>query len=389
MANIMDYVIWRGDLSLQVSPFNEVDGLILAELSFLNFEGIVPPPGLGSITLQAAADAYFARRSGQELEVGALVPGQVPDLFCLMAHSQRFGDMALSGYCEMTDEALEQQFAALTVETGDGIYISYRGTDDTIIGWKEDLNLSYLEVIPSQTRALEYLGRTARQYPEEGLRIGGHSKGGNLALYAAVHAPAATQERIVQVYNNDGPGFIRSMLGTPEHTRIASRIRTVVPQSSVVGRLLEHEENVQVVRSDAVGVLQHNGFSWQVERDRFVHLDDFSRESKVIDETIEEWQSVLSPERREAFADALYEVLTASGAKTLSALSGDKLKSAVGIVKTYSGLDRETRETLSDSLKLLVQSYARSVADERQKGELERRLERQRKRAEKRREKQK
>ena len=389
MANIMDYLDWRGDLPLTVSPFNEVDGLILAELSFINFEGLVPPPELGrGVPLREAADAYFARHNGAEIDMGVLVPGRIPDLMCRMAHSERFGAMLLNGYCEMIDDASEQQFAALTVELDDGsIYVSYRGTDDTIVGWKEDLNLGYLEVIPSQTRALEYLGRMARQYPDAKLRIGGHSKGGNLAVYAAVRTPAAVQDRILKVYNDDGPGFIKSLAGTPEHTRIADRIQTIVPQSSVVGQLLEHEQNVQVVRSDAEGMLQHDGFSWQVERDRFVHLDGFSREGKVIDETLESWEESLSPKQRETFADALYTVLTASGAKTLTELNGDKLKSAVTMLKTYSNLDRETRQLLSGSLRALVGSYAKNVADDVQKNDLEplrRKLERQRKKTEKR-----
>ena len=382
-------VLMNKDLPLTVSPFNEVDGLILAELSFINFEGIVPPPELGrGVPLRDAAGTYFARHNGQEIDMGVLVPGRIPDLMCRMAHSVRFGGMLLNGYCELMDDAREQQFAALTVELGDGsIYLSYRGTDDTIVGWKEDLNMGYLEVIPSQTRALEYLGRMTRQYPDAKLRIGGHSKGGNLSVYAAVKAPAAVQDRIVQVYNNDGPGFAKPLVGTPEHTRVADRILTVVPQSSVVGQLLEHEQNVEIVRSDAEGMLQHDGFSWQVVGDHFIHLDGFSREGKVIDETLESWEGSLSPKQREAFADALYTVLTASGAKTLSDLNGDKLKSAVTMLKTYSNLDRETRQLLSGSLRALVGSYAKNVADDVQKNDLEplrRKLERQRKKAEKR-----
>ena len=160
-----------------------------------------------------------------------------------------------------------------------------------------------------------------------------------------------------------------------------------MPQSSVVGQLLEHEQNVEIVRSDAEGMLQHDGFSWQVVGDHFIHLDDFSREGKVIDETLESWEGSLSPKQREAFADALYTVLTASGAKTLSDLNGDKLKSAVTMLKPYSNLDRETRQLLSGSLRALVGSYAKNVADDVQKNDLEplrRKLERQRKKAEKR-----
>ena len=183
MANIMDYLDWRGDLPLTVSPFNEVDGLILAELSFINFEGIVPPPELGrGVPLRDAAGTYFARHNGQEIDMGVLVPGRIPDLMCRMAHSVRFGGMLLNGYCELMDDAREQQFAALTVELGDGsIYLSYRGTDDTIVGWKEDLNMGYLEVIPSQTRALRTLqgrqpfGLCRRQGPCR--RAGPHRSG--------------------------------------------------------------------------------------------------------------------------------------------------------------------------------------------------------------------
>lgn len=280
------------------------------------------------------------------------------------------------------------QFAAVSFLLPDGsVYAAYRGTDMTIVGWQEDFNMSFLSAVPAQVKAAEYAGAVARACPGRALRIGGHSKGGNLSVYAAVKAPAAVQDRIVRVYNNDGPGFAKPLVGTPEHMRVADRILTVVPQSSVVGQLLEHEQNVEIVRSDAEGMLQHDGFSWQVVGDHFIHLDGFSREGKVIDETLESWEGSLSPKQREAFADALYTVLTASGAKTLSDLNGDKLKSAVTMLKTYSNLDRETRQLLSGSLRALVGSYAKNVADDVQKNDLEplrRKLERQRKKAEKR-----
>ena len=389
MANLMDYLDWRGDLTLEISPFNEVDALILAELSFVDFDGIVPPPELGrGLPLNEAAEAFFVRHGGKDVPMGVLVPDTISKMLRKLMTSPRFRNMTLNGYTALLDDSIEQQFAALTIDLGNGsIYISFRGTDDTIVGWKEDLNMGFLEEIPSQKQAVEYVARVARQYSDKTIRIGGHSKGGNLSVYAAVKAPAAVQDRIVRVYNNDGPGFAKPLVGTPEHTRVADRILTVVPQSSVVGQLLEHEQNVEIVRSDAEGMLQHDGFSWQVVGDHFIHLDGFSREGKVIDETLESWEGSLSPKQREAFADALYTVLTASGAKTLSDLNGDKLKSAVTMLKTYSNLDRETRQLLSGSLRALVGSYAKNVADDVQKNDLEplrRKLERQRKKAEKR-----
>lgn len=374
MANIMDYLDWRGDLPLTVSPFNEVDGLILAELSFINFEGIVPPPELGrGVPLRDAAGTYFARHNGQEIDMGVLVPGRIPDLMCRMAHSVRFGGMLLNGYCELMDDAREQQFAALTVELGDGsIYLSYRGTDDTIVGWKEDLNMGFLEEIPSQKQAVEYVARIARQYGDRTIRIGGHSKGGNLAVYSAAKSSGEIQERIVAVHNNDGPGFAWDISETPGHKRIASRIHTILPQTSVVGMLMEHEKRYQVVYSTYDGLYQHDGFSWEVKGTQFVHLDDFSREGKLVDETIDKWADSLNTQQREALADALYSVFTASGAKTLSELTEEKLKSAAAMLKTYKNLDRESRRMVSDAFKLFFRLGTKNlVLDTQEEGSRE------------------
>ena len=373
MSTILDYIAWRGDIPLSVSPFNEVDNLLLAELSFLNFNGIVPPPELShGITMEEAARVYFARHEGHEIDMGVLVPDKIPNMFCAMANTVRFSKMRLNSFLERMDPIREQQFAALTIDVGDGsIYVAFRGTDDTLIGWKEDLNLSFLDRIPSQEEALRYLTRIARQYKDRPIRVGGHSKGGNLAVFSAVHAVAATQDRILAVYNNDGPGFFRRLIGTPEHTRIAKKILTIVPQSSIVGQLLEHEENVQVVHSFAEGMLQHDGFSWEVRGTEFVHLEDFSQEGKVFEGTMDAWAASLSVEQREAFADALYEVLTGTGAKTLSELNEEKLKSAVAILKTYQNLDRETRRALTGALWLLVQVGAKNVAQNMGENNLE------------------
>ena len=373
MANILDYIDWRGDLPLDASPFNEVDALIFAELSFLDFTAIVPPPELGrGVRLHDAATAFFRRSEGKEVDMGVLVPDSIPDLLCRMGNSVRYGGMYLSAFEALTDIALEQQFAALTVELGDGsVCVAFRGTDDTLVGWKEDLNLSFLEKIPSQEQALSYLSRVAKQYKREKLRIVGHSKGGNLAVYAAVNAEEKVQKRILGVYNNDGPGFLNDLRQREEYLRVAERIVTIVPQSSVVGRLLEHERNMQVVYSTASGMMQHDGFSWEVLGTGFVRLEEFSREGKILDDTIDRWAESLTPQQREAFADAVYEILGATGAKTLSELRGEKLSSAAAIVKTYQTLDRETRRALTSALRSLVEIGARSIAQDISENELE------------------
>lgn len=371
MANIMDYLDWRGDLPLTVSPFNEVDGLILAELSFINFEGIVPPPELGrGVPLRDAAGTYFARHNGQEIDMGVLVPGRIPDLMCRMAHSVRFGGMLLNGYCELMDDAREQQFAALTVELGDGsIYLSYRGTDDTIVGWKEDLNMGYLEVIPSQTRALEYLGRMTRQYPDARLRIGGHSKGGNLAAWAGLHLPHKDYGRLLAVYNNDGPGFNRSMTERPEYVLLRDKMHTFIPESSIVGVLLEHCEGYTVIASTAKSIMQHEALSWCTERNRFIHLEERSTMGRRSDDVLRDWIGSMTPQERKDFTDAFFEILSMGGkARTLDDVQEMGLSGAVALVKEYAGADEKTRRILVETFKRLAVDIGEEVATSAQDG---------------------
>ena len=371
MANLMDYLDWRGDLTLAVSPFNEVDALILAELSFVDFEGIVPPPEVGrGVRLNEAAEAFFARHGGRDVDMGVLVPDGISQMLRKLMASPRFCGMTLNGYEALLDDEVEEQFSALTIDLGNGsIYISFRGTDDTIVGGKEDLNMSFLEEIPSQKQAVDYVARIARQYPEKTIRIGGHSKGGNLAVYSAAKSSGDIQERIVAVHNNDGPGFIWDISKTPGHKRIAGRIHTVLPQTSVVGMLMEHEKHYQVVYSTYDGLYQHDGFSWQVKGTQFVHLDDFSREGKLVDEALSSWADSLNTQQREALAEALYSVFTATGAKTLSELNEEKLKSASAMLKTYKNLDRESRRMVSEMFKIFFRLGTKNfVLDTQEEG---------------------
>ncbi len=366
MENMLDYLDWRGDVPVDVDGFNEVDNLILAKLSHIEFQGIVPPPGKGAgVRLCDAAEAYCAGHGTSGREMGALVPRDIPELLHRAADCERFRGMRLSGYEEVLDEVNEEQFAALTVEIGDGtVYCAFRGTDDTLVGWKEDFNMGVLETVPSQRRALAYLLYAARRFPRKKLRVGGHSKGGNLAVYSAVYATESVQKRIVQVYDNDGPGFRSDLTELPEYAHVAPRILTFKPQGSIVGQILEHSHTVTVVHSGGTGIGQHNGFTWEVRGRSFVHLPDFSREGRVTGETFESVAADLSIEQRKAFVDAMYGVLTGTGARTLSDLSEEKLKSAAGMLKSYRGLDEQTRQAVSKSLLLLVKYGAKSLVQD-------------------------
>lgn len=366
MANLLDYLDWRGDLTLDQSPFNEVDNLILAELSFVDFKEIVPAPGEGeSVNLREAAEAFFAKfPAGEKIDMGVLVPAAIPDMLRKMADSRRFGDMRLNCFVDHLDVGRGEQFAALAIETGDKtLYLSFRGTDDTLAGWKEDFELACMPEVPAQKKALDYVRDAAKQFPRKKLRLGGHSKGGNLAVYAGVFCPESVQRRIIAVWSNDGPGFHTDLLDLPEHRRIAERIYSIVPKSSVVGMLLEHEEDYTVVDSDQLGFMQHDGFSWQVMGDHFVTLRQVTRQAHLSDQELRKWVHGLSVEQREVFVNAMFDVLTASGAVTLTDLKDDSFKAVGAIIKAMKDLDKETRDGLWDFLAILFKSNLRMVLE--------------------------
>ena len=366
MANLLDYLDWRGDLTLDQAPFNEVDNLILAELSFVDFKDIVPGPDEGeSVVLREAAEAFFAKfPQGEKIDMGVLVPGAIPEMLRKMADSRRFGDMKLNCFVDHLDVGKGEQFAALAIETGDkGMYLSFRGTDDTLAGWKEDFELACMPEVPAQKKAVAYTWAVAKQFPRKKLRLGGHSKGGNLAVYAGVFCPENVQKRIIAVWSNDGPGFHNDLLDLPEHRRIAERIFSIVPKSSVVGMLLEHEEDYTVVDSDQLGFMQHDGFSWQVVGDHFITLRQVTQQAHFSDQELRKWVHGLTVEQRETFVNAMFDVLSASGAVTLTDLKDDSFKAVGAMVKAMKDLDKETREGLWEFLAILFKSNLRMVLE--------------------------
>ena len=273
--------------------------------------------------------------------------------------------MKLNCFVSWLDTKKAEQFAALTIETGDGLlYLSFRGTDDTLAGWKEDFLMACLPEIPAQKMAVQYVRNVARQFPRKRLRLGGHSKGGNLAVYAGVYAPDSVQKRIHAIWSNDGPGFHDDLLDLPEHQRVADRIVSIVPKSSVVGMLLEHEEDYTVVDSSQQGLMQHDGFSWEVLGDHFVKLRSVTRQGRLNDLTLKEWVHNMPLDQREKFVDGLFTVLSASGAVTLTDLKEESLKAAGAMVRAMKDMEKDTRDALIYAIRLLFRCNAKVLLEE-------------------------
>lgn len=357
MGNLFDYLKSRGDLSLEEAPFNDVDSLILARLSNLPFDGIVPGNLDSIISVGAASERFF--QSG-EAEKKVILRADLR-LLREVAVNKRFAQMGLCGYTNQIDIKVEKQFAAMIIRIGPQLsFISFGGTDLSLTGWKEDFNMSFCTPIPAQEEAVCYLNQAATSMPGKFI-VGGHSKGGNLSAYSSSFCETQVQERIIAVYNMDGPGFNASILESNGHRRIAEKIKTFIPHSSVVGMLLQHEEDYYVVRSTQIGLMQHDLFSWEVENDHFVYVDQVTHGSKFIDRTLKTWLSSLSLAEREEFVDGLFSILEETNATTVRELSSNWHKNARVVLKSIRNLDDDMRQNLAQTLGLLGKAAKQAV----------------------------
>jgi len=320
MADLFEYLAWRGDLDFSQSPLNSVDSLIFSQLSYLPFDGIVPSPGeKGSISINYAAELFKEKLNMNKYssEKLTLLFKKDPELIEVLASSKRFGSCKLSGYVNLIDDVREIQFSAICISTGEGFsFVAYRGTDLNIVGWKEDFNMSFVDAIPAQIEAVNYLEKMACGLKGR-LCIGGHSKGGNLAVYAAAYCKKQIQKRITDIYSYDSPGFRKKVLSSEGFAVIKNRIHSYIPQSSVVGMFFEHGCEQKIVKSVQFGLLQHELYSWEVTYNDLFFVDDVTLGSRFVDKTVKEWIAGQDKDQREQFLNALYSIVEDSEVKSL------------------------------------------------------------------------
>lgn len=369
MGNMMDYLDWRGDLTFAQSPFNEVDNLILAQLAYLNWDYIVPPEGTGMpVTLREAAERYFQLYSEERIrQFNYLVRITVP-LLRKAAGCPRFADAKLSHFVNIVELDRTKQFAALHAALPDGsVYVSYRGTDNTLVGWKENFNMSVMTPVPAQFEALRYLEDTT-EGSDAPLRLGGHSKGGNLAVYAAVMCRPELKRRILEVYNNDGPGFDTRVTRSEGYREMLGKIRTIIPQSSVVGMLLEHEEDCTVVQSRQTILMQHEAYSWEVLGPGFVRADQVAKRSEILDMALKSWLSQLNRAERIRFVNALFYIFEAADIRTFGDLTRAKWRKVREIIRVLNQ-SQENKAVLARAFRMLFhegrKAYLTSRAGEK------------------------
>ena len=349
MGNIITYLKWRGDLDFRERPFCEADNLVLSALVYLDFTGIVPETAEeGAVTVKEAAGKYVRRQQEE---------GQSPTSFdpvlAQMAAGRRYRDAQLSCYRQKTEETIQTQFAALQIGLGDGtFYLAFRGTDDSIVGWREDFSISY-RTVPAQQAAVEYLRQTMTR---EGrvYRLGGHSKGGNLAMYAAAMCGAELADRLIAVYNNDGPGICPDMLDAQGYDRIRDRLVRIVPQFSVIGMLFEPDVPPLIVASSARGLMQHRILTWEIDGDGLVRVGELAEESRFYNRIFDTWIESADMEQREVFTRDFFDALEAGGASTIPQVAGGGLDGFGTIL--LSIVESESRT------KIVIGKFVRSFA---------------------------
>ena len=356
MAGMFDYLEWRGDLTFDEAEFNEVDSMILAWLSYAALDGIVPAEcsETDTITIEKASEQFskthdvnrFLREHVSFTKTSVLMLQK-------LAASKRFGNLKLTGFVNQIDYKRETQFCAMTVLLQKNRYVVvFRGTDDNLISWKEDFNMSFLPIIPAQNMALSYLEGVAERIRGK-LYVCGHSKGGNLAVYAGVRASYRTRRKIMEIYNHDGPGFYDLNSLGDAFEEMLPKIHSFVPETAVVGMLLESVGEHNVVKSNNKGLLQHDAMSWEVLGPNFVTVNSVSDASRMVNDILKNWLRETSNEERATFVDTLYKILEASQAKNLDDLNAEKGRIANVVLKEIGGLSKETKNMLGKTISAL------------------------------------
>jgi hypothetical protein len=357
---MFDYIKWRGDLDFNVSPFNPVDNIIFSQLSYLTLDGIVPgPEDKEGISIDLAVRVYDEKSRQPGFKLSSVFK-EDHELIRALGASRRFGNCQLFGYVNHFDEDREIQFSAVCIYTSDDhCFVTYRGTDSSIVGWKEDFNMCFKDVIPSQLEAVDYLEKMASRI-NGFMRVGGHSKGGNLAIYAASNCGDKIQKRITGVYSNDSPGFNKKFIYSDGYNAIKDKISFYVPQSSIIGMFMEHGADYTVINSNENGLMQHNLYSWDVAYNDLVQAEKSTIGSKFINNTLREWLSNLDNERREDFIEALYHILTVADIKSVSELETSWFSLAGRVFKSLNTVEESKRKLIRRTLRELIRSAGRN-----------------------------
>ena len=356
MKNMLDYIKEFGHVSFEERAFSEIDALVLTELEYLPLEKVVPSDENGENFVTVKEIAEYMQEHKQELfdENPMMITQERHEVSQVIADAPRFQSLKFFGVVSEWDKDTTKQFAAVTVEVEPSVrLVVFRGTDETLIGWKEDFLMTYSPLVAAQTDAKEYLAKQASLWGGE-LMISGHSKGGNLAIYAAATQEEDVQLRIVDIFCFDSPGLYRSVLETKGYQNIVPLAMRYIPQDSLVGLMLESEVPYVIVKSNATGAMQHSAMTWEIEDGQFIKMEKLTKNSQLNDQTFKKWTESVSDEELELFWNVFFELLFSVGIDTVNDLYGQFMHYVQEFLKAAGDMDEEKRELLTRIALLLV-----------------------------------
>lgn len=358
---LLDYLKWRNDVSFDVSSFNDVDNVILSCLAYTDFGELFNEHNK-IYSIEETFKLFCEKHSLQEVRESKQFLELVPLLFEDMVVGDRFKGTKIGYYKDVLEKETIKQFAAVVFFLPDGTnYIAFRGTDSTITGWKEDFLMSCSSDTEGAKEAVAYLNDVAKNIDGD-LILGGHSKGGNFAMYASIFCDEAVKERITKVYNNDGPGFRDEIINTDEYKKAVPKICNIIPQTSIIGQLLSNYGKYTIIKSNATGIFQHDALTWEPTKDRFIssELDDFSRFVKV---ALGTWLKELDDETRQSVVSTVFSMIEETEAETFKEFGDSLFKNSKIILKELVNLPKEKREELMTAMGSLAQISGKAVFD--------------------------
>ena len=356
MKNMLDYIKEFGHVSFEERAFSEIDALVLTELEYLPLENVVPSDENGENFVTVKEIAEYMQEHKQELfdENPMMITEERHEVSQVIADAPRFQSLKFFGVVSEWDKDTTKQFAAVTVEVEPSVrLVVFRGTDETLIGWKEDFLMTYSPLVAAQTDAKEYLAKQASLWGGD-LMVSGHSKGGNLAIYAAATQEEDVQLRIVDIFCFDSPGLYRSVLETKGYQNIVPLAMRYIPQDSLVGLMLESEVPYVIVKSNATGAMQHSAMTWEIEDGQFIKMEKLTKNSQLNDQTFKKWTESVSDEELELFWNVFFELLFSVGIDTVNDLYGQFMHYVQEFLKAAGNMDEEKRELLTRIALLLV-----------------------------------
>lgn len=359
MAHLIDYLEKVENLTFDQEPLNILDKVCINEIGYLTYEKWLTASDLKkSINLHDFAE-------GKELnpDYSFMVTKERVELAEAIVRSRRFASLSLSDYRSVLDKEVEKQFAAMIFSLPELDYhqLVFRGTDDSVIGWKEDFQLTYSREISAHRSALAFLSEHLPNLSGH-ITVSGHSKGGNLALYSAVQSSTALREKIAELLLLDSPGLMKSLLEKPSYQELKARMTVIRPQDSVVGVMLYWDRPAQLVAAEGIGFAQHNALSWEVDlaTNDFVHEDQPTELSQRLEETFQEWIETLPKQQLKQGFDLVFDTILDSGIESLDDIGIQALPQIGQMLQEFGNLSDKQKKVLQDGFNQLLWIFWKS-----------------------------